>query len=165
VTNVIKHCWFDLEDTIITPVLSGWQNCEAINVDKMRRFIADNKFDRINLFSFAIDDDDDLAKFNQITKPHLEATFGFKLSATPTMQDIASTCCAEMNLKNTNVNEVRDFWSKHQSFRLYCKRWFSRSFRHGHDVHVTLVDDMVFRESFSWPTMRIQGEIYNIEDI
>jgi hypothetical protein len=161
-----KHLFLDLEDTIITPVTTGWHNTELINVALIRKHILDLNPDFIHIFSFAIWDERELGLFRKHCCPMIEQALGIKISNVPTVDDdIIPACCDIMGLSRSTVtfDDVSSFWSKHESFRLWCRRKFiNRAFS---EVKVVLLDDAVINETFSWPDLGMTGEIIRIETL
>ena len=68
----VKHLFLDLEDTVITSVMTGWADTEIINRDKVKDFLAAFKPDFVHIFSFAIWHAEALASFEGSVKPRLE---------------------------------------------------------------------------------------------
>lgn len=161
-----RHLFLDLEDTVITPVMQGWWMTECINVAKVKTIIAGWKPDYIHLFSFAIWNADELEKFKLGTLPMLEDRFGIRLSNMWNVDDqIIPMCCKEMGIELSTVDfqEMSNFWSKHQAFRLCMRQHFKNTHTHSVDTEVMLLDDAVFNESFHWPDLRLKGQIINID--
>ena len=164
----MRHLFLDLEDTVITPVLDGWFNTHMINVAKIRKYIADFKPDSVHLFSFAIWNQEELKRFNLGTRPMLEHSLGIKLAGTPTVDEqILPACCAVMGMSHHAVDfqEMSNFWSKHEAFRLYMRHLYKNTHTHNVDTVVALLDDAVINEKFEWPGLRLKGELVNIDEL
>jgi hypothetical protein len=168
-TQTHRSLWLDLEDTIITPVVSGWWNTDLINLQKIRAVIDEFKPSSINLFSFAIWNHDELNKFNQATRPMIEQALGTHIAHTPTVDDdIIPACCRALGINPGSVDfsEASDFWSKHQSFRLFCLDHFNNTWKNQSiETEVIFLDDAVFNESFEWPDLHVKGRILNINTL
>jgi len=159
--------FLDLEDTIITPVLDGWHKTELINVQLIKRLIREFDPDTINLFSFALHNEREVALFNKHCRPMIETAIGHPLDLTPTVDDhIVPTCCNVLGLSKDRVDfsDAGDFWSKQQSFRLWLRGNLSLLSR-GFGSEVLLLDDVVFNEQFSWPDDKISGWIVNVDTL
>ncbi len=157
-----RHLFLDLEDTIITPVVNGWADFELINVDKIRSVIEEFAPNSVNLFSFAVWDQHQLALFEQHTLPHIERVLELKISHKPTVDDhIIPACCRQTGTHPSTVefHDASAFWGKHQSFRLFVRDFFKN--KQG-DHHVLLLDDAVWDEDWEWHDVRVKGTIRNI---
>lgn len=167
--NLIRrHLFLDLEDTVITPVLEGWFNVQLINVDKIRRIIAEWQPDFVHIFSFAIWNRRELELFNMDVRPRLESALGVKISSAPTVDDeILPACCRVMGISQDRVDfsEMSAFWSKHEAFRLNMRHVFKTTAQHDIFTEVMFLDDMVFNETFDWPDLQIRGSIFNINQL
>jgi hypothetical protein len=164
----VKHLFLDLEDTVITPVLSGWFNTRLINVPKIKSFMAEFKPNFVHLFSFAVWNEQELLRFNMGTRPMLEESLGMPLCTTWTVEgDIIPMCCSVMRLGQGSVSfsDACEFWSKHESFRLCMRHTFKDTHKQGVDTEVVLLDDAVFNEHFHWPDLQITGRVLNIDTL
>lgn len=163
-----RHLFLDLEDTVITPVVDGWPNAQLINVEKVKKFIAEFKPDAVHLFSFAIWNVEEKKRFQLFVQPRLENALGIILSGIPTVDDeILPVCCKVMNLGNDSVDfsELSNFWGKHEAFRLNMRHTFRHTKLFGHWVEVALLDDAVFNENFEWPDMKVRGRVINVDTL
>jgi hypothetical protein len=164
-----KHLFLDLEDTIITPVLSGWWKTELINVGKIKNIIETFKPDQVNIFSFALHNDFEREGFNAGTRPMIEDALGINFASIPVVEnEIIRACCNAKWISPERVDfmDIRDFWGKHEAFRLWCQEMFKNSWTlWGIDTHVMLLDDDVINEKFEWPDLHIKGEIIDITTI
>lgn len=162
-----RHLFLDLEDTVITTVEDGWSTAQVINARAVRDFIS--KFDPhyVHVFSFAIYHAQDVAEFNRYVRPYIEANLGIKIVNVPTLDDdIVSECCNSMNIHKSTVTrrDAIDFWGKQEAFRLYARSLFGKPLE-GVQTNIVLLDDMVTEETFSFPKIRLDGQILNIADI
>jgi hypothetical protein len=162
-----KHLFLDLEDTIITPVMNGWFNTELINLQKIRKVIAEFQPDQVHVFSFAIWNERELKGFNDGTRRMIEEALGVKLIMVPAVDDqIIPACCSILKIAASTVDfsDASAFWGKHEAFRLFARSTFKYTWAAWEiDTHVLLLDDAVFDEKFEWPDLHITGEIRNID--
>lgn len=160
-----RHAFFDLEDTVINPVLNGWFNTQLINSRKVRTFMQEFKPDFVHVFSFAIWDQHQLFGFNNGTRERLERMIGAPFQWVPTVdEDIIPVCARILGMSPDVVTfqDASDFWGKHESFRL-CMR---HRFRDGSTpVELAFLDDAVYNENFEWPDLQVKGRILNIDQM
>jgi hypothetical protein len=165
--DTIKHLFLDLEDTVITPATNGWHNTNMINVEEIKKFIALFKPNFIHIFSFAIWDETQKTLFNLRCRPMIESTLDIKLNDILTVDDdIIPACCSVMGLNPGTVtfDDASSFWSKHESFRLWCRL----KFKYTHLIvktEVLFLDDVVFNEHFNWPDLQVTGNIVKIKTL
>lgn len=163
----MKHLFLDLEDTVILPVVNGWQNTELINIDLVREVIRAFKPDSVSLFSFAIHNKQELEGFEKFIRKPLQDAIGRSIARTPTMDDdIIPLCAKAMRLHPSKVAfmDAVDFWSKHQAFRLYISQIFGLHWKEWQrKTEVLLLDDAAFEnESWEWPDLAIKGGILRV---
>ena len=156
------QCLFlDLEDTIITPVVQGWNNTELINVHKIQNFIKSYQPDTLNIFSFAIHDDYNYRMFKTSgTLDMIERALGMEIQMIPTVERMIIKYAQNMKLHRHSLDfiEFVQLIGKQNAFRHYVYSLNQK------DNEYVLLDDVVVRESFRFKN--ISGEIYNInEDI
>jgi hypothetical protein len=162
------HMYLDLEDTVITPVLDGWPNVHLINVEKVRKFIAETKPEFVHIFSFAIHTEYDRMMFNTYVRDRLETSLGVKLNFIPTMDELTHLVCKAKNLSPDYVTfqDMCDFFSKHEAFRQAIQWQWRNTKNHGQEwVSVVLLDDAVINESWTWPDLQIAGRIINVDTL
>lgn len=165
-----RHLFLDLEDTVITPVFDGWPNARLLfeKVVAIQRIIEQWKPDFLHIFSFAIWNEAEKSRFNLFVRERLEEKFGMKLTAIPTVDgEIIPACCSVMGLQSATVDfqEMSNFWSKHEAFRLNIRHVFKNTHQHDKSVEVMLIDDAVINETFEWSDLRIRGTILNIDNL
>ena len=164
-----KHLFLDLEDTIITPVMNGWWKTELINLDKIKGIIEQFQPDQVNIFSFALHNDFEREGFNAGTRPMIEQALGRKFSSVPIVEnEIINVCCNAKWISPERVDfmDIRDFWGKHDAFRLWCQEMFKNSWASGkQDTEVMLLDDDVVNENFEWPDLHVKGRIIDITTV
>jgi hypothetical protein len=160
------HVFFDLEDTCIDPVMSGWRNTRLINQAKVWSVLESFRPQHIHIFSFALRTQEDLAGFRQWVLPDLEDLFGQRVKLTPTMDRIKERCCETLGLSTSKVDltDVSEFWGKQEAFRLYVRGHFT-GLDLGKMAEVILVDDMVIDELWTWNKPLLKGHIINIDNM
>lgn len=164
----VKQLWLDLEDTIITPVVEGWWKTEIINLDKILRVIRVFEPDVINVFSFAVWNQEQLRLFNEGTRWLVERALGRPIDLIPTVDDdILPAACKIMGISPQLVDfsEMSAFWGKQDAFKHFIRARFSNLAEHDTKLDVILLDDMVFHEEFNWPKLGIRGRIINIDEV
>ena len=164
-----RHLFLDLEDTIITPVLEGWPNTYLINTEKIRRAIAEFKPHSLHIFSFAIHNDFERERFCFFVKERIEKVLGMPLGLVPTVDvEIEQACCdiLRMSPDRVDFNDMSDFWSKQESFRLFSRFIYRNSWKNWQqEVEVMFLDDAVEDENFEFPNLHLKGFIRNIDQI
>lgn len=159
-----KHLFLDLEDTIITPVLSGWWNTQIINERVIEKVLADWNPDFIHIFSFAIHNKRELDLFEIGTRPIIESFLKRKLDKVFSVEDdILPVCCKAkgLSIERTDFSDLCDFWGKQDSFRIFLRN--CNLFGIFHPVEVLFLDDCVEDEDFSFHTPNIGGLIRKID--
>lgn len=165
---VRRHLFLDIEDTCLTPVTEGWWKTELINIEKIKAVMVKFQPHFLHIFSFAIWDVNQREQFNMAVRPLLEKALGMNFSLVPTVdEDILPICCKVMGLNKSTVNfeEMVNFWSKHEAFRLCMRNMFAKTKEHGIVGEVMLLDDVVFNETFIWPDLQVKGCILNIDEL
>lgn len=161
----MKHLFLDLEDTIIKPITTSWFNTDIINKHKVVDFIEQHKFDTINIYSFAIWNQQELLKFNRDLKTFLENELNLKFNQILTVDDdIIPICCQFMKInKNTvDFDDMSTFWSKDLSFQLFCRSQFANKEQ---KQEVFLLDDIVETCHIDFTNLNLSVTIKNILDI
>lgn len=167
--SAMRHLFLDLEDSIITPVLEGWPNVHLINVNKIRRVINEFKPDSLHIFSFAIWNELEKQRFSMFVQERIESALGMKLGLIPMVDvEIKHACCNIMRISPSVVefNDMSEFWSKQESFRLFSRFIFRNNWNNWQqEQHVMLLDDAVVDEDFCFPKLHLTGTIRNIDEI
>lgn len=161
----MKRLFLDLEDTVITPVLEGWQNTEMINVELIKKVIHLFKPDVIDIFSFAISDEKEKQLFNQYCRPMIEQSLGVTLFTVPTTDnDIIKACCAQKNInpKKVDFSDLSDFWGKQLSFNLWCEHHFKNP---SYPVQCLFLDDAVSNSYIKSLDNSFDAFILNVDDL
>ena len=139
-----RELWLDLEDTVITPVVNGWFNTQLINTQKIKDVITSFAPHRINIFSFAIWNQQERQRFDMGTRE---------------MMGIESS--------TVDFTEMSNFWSKQGAFRLCMRHHATNHRRHNPNLplHVLLLDDAVYNETLRWPDLQTTVEQRNIDQL
>jgi len=148
-----KHIFFDLEDTLITPVIDGWMNCEFVNFHKIQTILNEFQPTHVHTFTFAIHDEADRRGFDNHVRSRLEQAHNITFSTCNGIHEIRERCCRVKGLlsKLTSISVMVEFWGKQVSFRLFAEDWFKQSFsKHNpnQSVEIMLVDDSIIPEKF-----------------
>lgn len=164
--HAIRHLFLDLEDTVCTPILNGWQHSSLININihKIRKVIAEFQPHHLHIFSFAIYDAQDVAQFDLHMRPQLEQALGLPVTSVGVLlTDIRQRCCESLSLAPSQVSfsDMVEFWGKQLSFRLFVRSLFSDAPPHTCN-QVMLIDDAVLPEEFKFPDIALEGKIVNI---
>lgn len=161
-----NHFFLDLEDTLVTPNLSGWSSVDFINknIAHVVSLIEKHKPDTVNVFSFAIDDDADLKKFKEECGIFLERHLGFKFTIAPHMEQIRQILSEVKGLTNLTRMDINDFWNKQLAFKdwlIWNQKRHTSLGRPLPSLKVLLLDDMVETEVFNMPHLKITGVVEN----
>jgi hypothetical protein len=160
---MLVQCFWDLESTLITPVVNGWYNTELINAEKVAALKRELKPDANHIFSFALHNEYEKRGFDAGVRLLVEQRVG-ELGLVPLVdRDIIPICCKQRNIHPDTVdfNELCAFWGKAQAFRLFVQHRFANP--HRDHVHVVLIDDDVPNETWEWPDQNMSGRLINID--
>lgn len=155
--------FFDLEDTIIEPVLNGWHATNPCNIEKAKAFIEEFKPHQVHIFSFAIWNTRERAGFQAGTQPWLEELLGVKFQSIPTVDDeIIPAVCAQLQLPPSTMDfdDLSTFFGKHDSFRLTMRHLYKSNTT---PVKLAFLDDAVYNETSVWPDLNVELQIVNID--
>jgi hypothetical protein len=160
----------DLEDTVVTPIVSGWPNFDVINVEKVQQVLTGFEPHTVNIFSFAIWNNQERDLFNTHCRPHLERALGVTFNQVLSVDDdIIPACCRQMKIspKHVDFQEMSNFWSKQGAFRLWMRQHASNLRRHqpNQQLHALLLDDVVYNERLVWPDLQTTVEQRNIDTL
>lgn len=165
----LRHLFLDLEETVITSVFESWADAELINQEKVRGFIEKYAPDSVHLFSFALRSELELSGFNFSVRKRLEKSLGITLQLTPIVsQDMKTAIGNALRLSPDRIDflDISQLIGKQQAFRLYVQSRFQGSSSGSNPpVDVVLLDDSVFQEKFSWPSLRITGRVEPIQNL
>lgn len=158
-----KQLFLDLEDTLITPVINGWNQVDLVNIDKIKNFIQQWQPDSVNIFSFAIWNHHELHNFNTHLRGILEDVLGVRFGLVPTVDDdIMPACSRVKGIQILEFSELSAFFGKGGSFRLFIQDQVNRSAT-TLERDVVLIDDMVKNEQWSWPDIGVKGSLINVD--
>ncbi len=132
--------FFDLEDTLIAPVLDGWHNSELIlhNIEFFKEQIEEFDPVCINIFSFALHDVEQIRLFNKHTRPSIEEALNHKLHLIPGVDSaIIPAVQRQLKVQGMLFEELITWVGKERAFELFIKDRFKDN-----DLFV-LFDDMV----------------------
>lgn len=127
-----RHIFLDLEGTII----DSWDNRVPVNLSKIKSFLEQNNIKEVNIFSFAIHNEDDLTEFcRDDFKGWLEEILNVKIVSHPTVEDMCKAVLQHVGI-NWSTHELISVWTKLRSFQDFCQACFK-------DSSCTLIDDVV----------------------
>lgn len=126
----MKRVFLDLEGTII----DMWDNPVLINVDKIRDFLAKHNVSEIEIFSFAIWDENDVNAFDDI-KESLEKNLCVNIKTTHPLNDV-SKIVNKFNHFQLKAIETASLWGKARSFEDFIDATHENS-------HCILIDDII----------------------
>ncbi len=159
-----KKLFIDLENTLISPVVDSWLSSEVINIEKIKDFISQHEIESVNIFSFAIWNEQERNLFKNHLLFDIEEGLGQKILHIPTVDnEIIPACCKQkkMNRENVNFINLTQFWSKDLAFILCMKEWFKNS----QDLNCILLDDMVENQNMNILKNNLNLSIFNIDEI
>lgn len=161
----MKRIYLDIEDTLTTPNLCGWQATQYLpeNIALIEAFIRSVQPDTLGLFSFALGNDQDYEAFRRSgSLRFLEQQFGMGFRDIPFVEGIVGDCA-----KVTGINgdlplaDVVSFWGKGGSFKLWVQEGLNRGeFNSGDEFW--LIDDSVLDEEVVWPTLDVKVTLINV---
>lgn len=163
-----RHLHLDLESTLIAPVptgTGGWYHTDLYpaGIARTKEYIRRWQPHSINIFSFAIWNEEERQNFNLGCRPGLEKALGIKFDAVPTVEEMCRVLIPIFR-RELSRTELLQFLGKQIAFR-ECMH--ARGMKGNIDpgIDVTLLDDVVYNESFNWPEMKISGHILNIDQM
>ena len=111
--------FFDLEETLIT----NWHDPLLCNVQKVKKFIADNNIKQAGIFSWAVWNQADVDVFNKTLKTWLESVFGIDFTEVVPKETAVITVCIAKGLRcndSTDVIDTASIFGKHGIFTEWC---------------------------------------------
>lgn len=155
----MKHLFLDLEDTIITPVMSSWASTdiELINTQKVCNFIEKERPDYIHIYSFAIWHDKDRDEFTQFLLPYIKRRMGVNISFIPTVEEIANVLDGVFVSKPLEHRDMSKL-GKQLTFIEYVKKKFSK-------CECILIDDMVEDSIHTFIDKRLSVRCINVGSV
>ena len=129
----MNKLFLDLEETVV----DSWQSQRLVNIGAVKSFLQNNSFDEVDVFSFAVWNNDDVAVFNRDLKPVLNRALNVNLKDCPSVPDVmkADTKLTGVQWHN-DVTEFIQVRGKFTAFLNWCK------LNHPND-NCVLLDDMV----------------------
>lgn len=161
----MKRLFLDLEDTIITPVMSGWENTEVINIVEVKRIIDIFRPDVVDIFSFAIHNEKEKELFNKYCRPMVEEAIGVKLNIVPTVdKDIIKACAEQKRMAPSKIDfsDLSDFWSKDLAFELWCRQKFKNI---DYPTQCVFLDDAVRNTYFKSLDGAHEAYVINVDEL
>lgn len=143
--------FLDLEGTVI----DTWDNMNLShsNITKIRQDICSNEFE-LNIFSFAIYNDEDVDKFKFRLKDILEEQFNHYINIVPSVEKIMRDIQKERKCQ-LEFGDMFSIFKKDLAFQLYCKHNFK-------DCTCILFDDMVESASISYFDKNLNVQLIKI---
>lgn len=148
----MRVLFLDLENTVIDDWYEG--NFLLSRIEKIKEWIelesfCGNNFDCLGLFSWAVNDFNDLKTWEKQFKDMLESLFNLKFEQRLlyTVQDVKRLLCTNRRMKQSSVgdSEFFDVWSnKSLTFTEVC---VTDIFRNTQVQHATLVDDIAWHNT------------------
>jgi len=111
--------FFDLEETLIT----DWHDPLLCNVQKVKKWIADNGVKQAGIFSWAVWNQADVDVFNKTLKTWLEGVFEIEFIEVITKNDAVRAVCFTKSLRcvdMTDVIDIASIFGKHGIFTEWC---------------------------------------------
>lgn len=135
----MTHVFIDLEDTVI----NNWYDKQFLywNNAKIAEYISNQNVSTVNIFSYAIWNDDDIQEFEKELKQPLEYEFGKVITLYPSVQQIAKEALIFDNNKYDNEFDFIATNSKQFGFPKYI---LSRNKDITEPSKFVLFDDSVF---------------------
>jgi hypothetical protein len=111
--------FFDLEETLIT----NWHDPLLCNVQKVRKFIADNNVKQAGIFSWVVWNQADVDVFNKTLKTWLEGVFEIEFTEIVPKNDAVRVVCFAKSLKHDDdldLIDIASIFGKHGIFTEWC---------------------------------------------
>lgn len=155
-----KIVFLDLEDTVIDEFWKAG-NARLMNIERVRAFLALERADSVQLFSFALAGDDTVQQFRHAFEARLSLALGvvFDLAA-PFTTDKLFRLCRRHGTVFENEHECMLFHSKELGFQRFIE--MSREFD---DTEVVLVDDSVDLKEIRYPRRNLTVRMLNVVDL
>jgi len=164
----MKLLFLDLEDTIITPTLAGWTSCEVLGnfcIHRLLPFMRTERFDRIGIFSFAIDNAADKDKFATQLQGFIEKFLGVKFTIIPHVEEIVAALRVVSGINGElPLADVVSFWGKAGAFHKWIRWMHSQGRLQGVD-EIVFIDDSVETETWLMFKETLEVRVLNIEDV
>lgn len=131
-----KIVCLDLEETIIV----SWHSPVPCNTPRIKALLQEHQPEELIVFSFAIDNQKDINRFNKFLKEWLESLLGFKFTRVPSSQEIMQICFNHTG-NHFELFEFKSVWGKMRAFHDFCNASFQ-------DAECILIDDVVQNTTF-----------------
>lgn len=145
-----KILYLDLEDTIIDDWMLQY-SCNAVNTDKVRRWIKEIGVTEARLFSFAISNQDDVNFFDRVLKSWLEVILEIKIDTA----DCFTTEILERTMRKSGVV----FENEHECMLMMGKDWGFQRFmeitRETEGFEAWFLDDVIETKTIKYDTMTL----------
>lgn len=128
----MRKIFFDLEGTLI----NSWSDVSLCNIERVRNIIKEHGITEISIFSFAIDNENDVRTFEKDGfKNFIERAYEIKIVECPTTKEIMSVCL-KYSGNLFDLFEFKSVWGKTRAFQEYCTALYK-------DTACMLIDDVV----------------------
>jgi hypothetical protein len=124
--------FLDLEDTVI----DNWHVGNPVNIEPVRFFLKLSDVTEVDIFSFAVWFDHDVADFNKRHKDMLEDLLKVKVAGIPTVDEMMRFDQGLTGIHFENVTEFISLRGKHNAFVNWCLHREAGQ-------HSVLIDDIV----------------------
>lgn len=111
----MNRVFLDLEGTVIscwTDLYDVWYN------ERLNQWLSEHANGRVSIFSFAVDNPQDLAEFNTYCKPGIERNYSVNVVACPTMMDIMRET---VKINNVSIWQFKILFGKTLGFLKYVE--------------------------------------------
>jgi hypothetical protein len=155
-----KVVFLDLEDTVIDEFWRA-DNARLMNIERVRAFLAAERPDSVQLFSFAIASSATVEAFQRSFEARLAVALGvtFDLAA-PFTTDKLFRLCRRHGTVFEDEHECMLFHGKEMGFQRFIE--MSEEFD---DTEVVLVDDSVDLKEIRMPRRNLTIRMLNVNDL
>lgn len=144
--------WIDLEETII----DSWYNCYLRNVYRLRNLIVRFDVKQINIFSYAIWNDDDKLYFRKDIQDDIESSLGISVNEVLSIVEIKNKVEKHYGYVYNGINDFIHFEGKFYGFLKYINSLELSNCK------VILVDDAVQNSTLKFSKKNLEIEFINI---
>lgn len=155
-----KMLFLDLEETILDDFTLGF-DARAMNIEKVRAFLEAERPDSVRLFSFAVQNENDLADFRYYHEKWLSGLLGvqFELAQAFTTEKLFALCRQNHEVFD-DERECRLFHGKDYGFQRYIE--LSPEFC---NCEVVLLDDMALGTQELYPQRGLTLRTVNVNQL
>jgi len=155
-----KIVFLDLEDTVIDEFWKA-DRASLVNTGAVRAFLAAERADAVQLFSFALAGAASLAQFSRFFEARLNEALGVVLDLHDTFTtEKLFRLCRRHGLVFEDESECMLFHSKELGFQRFIE--MSPAFD---DTEVVLVDDSVDLKEIRYPRRNLTIRMVNVNDL